>query len=198
MLRGEGRAGNRKRIRRLMREMGIAALGPKPCISKPAPGHKIFPAAWSGHRAAEPGLVRRHHLHPHRPRLPLPRRNQGLGEPGGAGVAADQHHGQLILHLCAGGGVGAVRPTGDLQHRPGQPIHQRCVHRDADRRRSAHLDGRPRPLDGQRVHRTAVALAQARGHLLEGLCRRARGAQRDCGVVCLLQRRVILPISLCH
>jgi putative transposase len=43
MLRAEGHAVNRKRIRRLMREMGIAALGPKPRTTKPAPGHKIFP-----------------------------------------------------------------------------------------------------------------------------------------------------------
>jgi len=27
----------------LMRQMGIAALGPKPSTSKPAPGHKIHP-----------------------------------------------------------------------------------------------------------------------------------------------------------
>jgi putative transposase len=26
-----------------MRKMGIAALGPKPRTTKPAPGHKIFP-----------------------------------------------------------------------------------------------------------------------------------------------------------
>ena len=34
---------NRKRVQRLMRLMGIAALGPKPRTSKPAPGHKIYP-----------------------------------------------------------------------------------------------------------------------------------------------------------
>jgi putative transposase len=43
LLRGEGQAVNRKRVRRLMREMGIAALGPKPRTTKPAAGHKIFP-----------------------------------------------------------------------------------------------------------------------------------------------------------
>src|SRR5512145_2446638 len=43
MLRAEGYAINRKRVRRLMRRMGIAALGPKPRTSKPAPGHKIYP-----------------------------------------------------------------------------------------------------------------------------------------------------------
>jgi putative transposase len=43
MLKAEGEKINRKRVQRLMRKMGIAALGPKPNTSKPAPGHKIFP-----------------------------------------------------------------------------------------------------------------------------------------------------------
>ena len=43
MLRAERHAINRKRVQRLMRLMGIAALGPKPRTTKPAPGHKIFP-----------------------------------------------------------------------------------------------------------------------------------------------------------
>jgi putative transposase len=43
MLRGEGLTVNRKRVQRLMRLMGIAALGPKPKTTKPAPGNEIFP-----------------------------------------------------------------------------------------------------------------------------------------------------------
>jgi len=43
MLKAEGENINRKRVQRLMRKMGIAALGPKPNTTKPAPGHKIFP-----------------------------------------------------------------------------------------------------------------------------------------------------------
>ena len=43
MLKEEGYAINRKRVQRLMREMGIVALGPKPKTSKPEPGHRIFP-----------------------------------------------------------------------------------------------------------------------------------------------------------
>jgi putative transposase len=43
LLRADGHPVNRKRVRRLMRQMGIAALGPKPRTTKPAPGHKIFP-----------------------------------------------------------------------------------------------------------------------------------------------------------
>ena len=43
MLRAEGLTVSRKRVRRLMRIMGIAALGPKPRTTKPQHGHKIFP-----------------------------------------------------------------------------------------------------------------------------------------------------------
>lgn len=43
MLKAEGETINRKRVQRLMRKMGIAALGPKPNTTRPAPGHKIFP-----------------------------------------------------------------------------------------------------------------------------------------------------------
>jgi len=43
LLHDEGHAINRKRVQRLMRQMGIAALGPKPRTTKPAPGHKIYP-----------------------------------------------------------------------------------------------------------------------------------------------------------
>jgi putative transposase len=43
MLRADGWPINRKRVQRLMRRMGIAALGPKPRTTKPASGHKIFP-----------------------------------------------------------------------------------------------------------------------------------------------------------
>ena len=43
MLRAEGQAINRKRVQRLMRWMGIVALGPKPRTTKPALGHAMFP-----------------------------------------------------------------------------------------------------------------------------------------------------------
>jgi putative transposase len=43
MLRAEGLNINRKRVQRLMRKMGIAALFPRPRTTKPAPGHRIYP-----------------------------------------------------------------------------------------------------------------------------------------------------------
>ncbi|UPK16081.1 IS3 family transposase (plasmid) [Bradyrhizobium sp. 155] len=43
MLKAEGLPVNRERVQRLMRKMGIAALGPEPNTTKSAPGHKIYP-----------------------------------------------------------------------------------------------------------------------------------------------------------
>jgi putative transposase len=57
MLRAEGQAINRKRVRRLMRKMGIAALGPKPRTTKPAPGHRIFPYLLRGLVIERPNQV---------------------------------------------------------------------------------------------------------------------------------------------
>jgi putative transposase len=57
MLRAEGYLINRKRVRRLMRKIGIAALGPKPHTSKAAPGHKIFPYLLRGLAIERPNQV---------------------------------------------------------------------------------------------------------------------------------------------
>ena len=57
LLRAEGHSVNRKRVQRLMRRMGIAALGPKPRTTKPAPGHKIFPYLLRGVAVERPNQV---------------------------------------------------------------------------------------------------------------------------------------------
>jgi putative transposase len=57
MLRTAGHAVNRKRVRRLMRKMGIAALGPKPRTTVPAPEHKIFPYLLRGLAIDRPNQV---------------------------------------------------------------------------------------------------------------------------------------------
>jgi len=43
ILKRKGYLVNRKRIQRLMRLMGIEAIYPKPNLSKPHPGHKVYP-----------------------------------------------------------------------------------------------------------------------------------------------------------
>jgi putative transposase len=57
LLRAEGCALNRKRVQRLMRKMGIAALGPKPRTTVPAPGHKIYPYLLRGLAIERPNQV---------------------------------------------------------------------------------------------------------------------------------------------
>jgi putative transposase len=53
----EGRGVNRKRVRRLMRMMGIEALVPRPGTSQAAPGHKIYPYLLRGLAITEPNHV---------------------------------------------------------------------------------------------------------------------------------------------
>jgi putative transposase len=56
-LRQEGRLVNRKRVRRLMRLMGLVALVPKPGTSKASPGNKIYPYLLRGLTIDRPNHV---------------------------------------------------------------------------------------------------------------------------------------------
>lgn len=49
---------NGKRVRRLMRLMGLQAIYPKPKTSQPAPGHKMYPYLLRGDHLAQSGLER--------------------------------------------------------------------------------------------------------------------------------------------
>ncbi len=48
---------NRKRVRRLMRLMGLRAIYRRPKTSKPAPGHKIYPYLLGGMKITRPNQV---------------------------------------------------------------------------------------------------------------------------------------------
>jgi putative transposase len=48
---------NRKRIRRLMRIMGLKAIYRRPKTSKPAPGHEVYPYLLSGMEITRPNQV---------------------------------------------------------------------------------------------------------------------------------------------
>lgn len=136
-----------------------------------APGAPDLPisAARSGDHAAEPGLVRRHHLPADAARLPLSGRDHGLGVEEGARLAAVEHDGRDVLRRGSEGSAGALRQARDLQHGPGKPVHQHRLHRRAAQRRGADQHGRARPLDGQRLHRAALAIAEVRVRLPERL-----------------------------
>jgi putative transposase len=53
----QGNAVNPKRIRRLMRQMGLEAIYQKPRLSKPAPGHRIYPYLLRGLKIDRPNQV---------------------------------------------------------------------------------------------------------------------------------------------
>jgi len=56
-LKSEGHQVNRKRVRRLMRIMGLKAIYRRPRTSKPAPGHKIYPYLLGGMEITRPNQV---------------------------------------------------------------------------------------------------------------------------------------------
>ena len=56
-LRGEGHGVNPKRVRRLLRTMGLEAVYPKPRLSAAAPGHRIYPYLLRGMSIDRPNQV---------------------------------------------------------------------------------------------------------------------------------------------
>ncbi len=56
-LKKKGHVVNRKRVRRLMRTMGLKAIYRRPRTSMPAPGHKIYPYLLSGLEVTRPNQV---------------------------------------------------------------------------------------------------------------------------------------------
>lgn len=64
-LKAAGYGINRKRVRRLMRPMGLAGMAPGPNTTRPHPEHRIHPYRLRGRRGTpESGLEYRHNPHP--------------------------------------------------------------------------------------------------------------------------------------
>lgn len=56
-LRREGERVNRKRVRRLMRLMGLESIAPKPALSRPHPQHQVYPYLLRGVTIERPNQV---------------------------------------------------------------------------------------------------------------------------------------------
>ena len=56
-LRRQGEAVNRKRVRRLMRRLGLQSVAPKPGTSRPAPAHPVYPYLLRGLAIVRPHQV---------------------------------------------------------------------------------------------------------------------------------------------
>jgi putative transposase len=177
MLRGEGLAINRKRVQRLMRKMGIAALGPKPRTTKPAPGHKIYPYLLRDLVIDRPNQVWAADI----TYIPIGRGFLYL-------VAIMDWASRAVLSWRLSNTMDAsfcVEALEEALARFGKPeifnTDQGSQFTGGDFTGtliSAGVrisNGWPRAVDGQRVHRATVALVEVRGHLSQGLRRRPRG-----------------------
>ena len=171
-----GRIVNRKRVQRLMRLMGIAALGPKPRTSKPAPGHRIYPYLLRNLTIDAPNHVWAADI----TYIPIGRGFLYLVaiiDWASRAVLAWRLSNTMDVSFCVEALEEALARFGKpeiFNTDQGSQFTSRRLHRRARSEPASHLDGRPRPLDGQRVHRAAVAVAEVRGHLSQGLRRRPR------------------------
>ena len=99
VLRRDGVVVNRKRVRRLMRLMGLEAVSQKPNTSAGHPRtqsvHPICCAAWRS--SSQPSLVCRYNVYPDGKGLRLPGGGHGLVPPAGYLMAAVDHDGGGLL-----------------------------------------------------------------------------------------------------
>lgn len=98
-LKNEGHPVNEKRIRRLMRLMGLMPIYQKPNTSMQAKGHKIWPYLLKGLRVERPNQAWASDItfFADASWVPLPGRDHGLVHPQGAGVAYLQYAGSRLL-----------------------------------------------------------------------------------------------------
>ena len=98
-LRNEGQKVNEKRVRLLMRLMGLMPIYQKPNTSRPTKGHRTY-LIWLARSACGParsGLVCGHHLSADASPVPLPSGDDGLAYPDGLSVEHLQHAGRRLL-----------------------------------------------------------------------------------------------------
>jgi putative transposase len=161
-LRRNGWCVGRHRVRRLMLKMGLAPIYQRPKTSEPHPQHRIWPY-----------LLR--HLTVDRPNqiwcadvtyIPMRRGFLYL-------VAIMDWFSRKVLAWRLSSTMDAefcVTALEEAIARFGRPEifntdHQLGLHQYLEGRRHPYLDGRAWPLDGQRLHRAAVAIAEIRMRL---------------------------------
>ena len=116
-LRRQGDTVSRKRVRRLLRLLGLHAVFQRPRTSQSHPGHRIYP-----YLLRDLPITRPNHVWctdvtyiPLQRGLSVPGRGDGLGEPHGAGLALVQHaRGELLRRGLARGARG-LWSSRDLQ-----------------------------------------------------------------------------------
>ena len=151
-LRREGHWVGRKRIRRLMAVIGLVPIYQRPRMTIPHPEHRIYPYLLRDLTIDRPNQVWCTDItldplrgsSPDAPRVSVSRRGHGLVDAQGAVLACVEHDGCGVLHRGVGGRAGPSWPAGDLQLRPGQPVHLSAVHQGPAGCGDTDIDGRQR------------------------------------------------------
>ena len=120
----QGHPVNRKRVQRLVRQMGLCALYPKPRTSQPAVGHTVYPYLLRGLSIERPNQVWATDIC----YIPMAHGFMYLvaimdwyaPRPGLAGV---EHLRQRLLCRGPRGCAHPLRTAGDLQYGPRRPVH---------------------------------------------------------------------------
>ncbi len=124
-LRRQGYAVNRQQIRRLMRRLGLQSVAPKPCTSRPAPAHPVYPYLLRGLAIVRPNRVwctdityiRLAHGFVYLTAV-MDGYSRYVLSLGGLG-----NHDRRILYQRPAERLARSRPAGDLQQRSGCPVH---------------------------------------------------------------------------
>ena len=160
-LRRLGYAINGKRVRRLMRLMGIQAIYPRRSSSSPGKGHKRYPYLLRNVPITHVNQVWSADI----TYVPLRRGFMYL-------VAVIDWHSRYVLAWQLSNTLDGIfcldalrqalskGPAQDLQHRPGRTVHGRCFHDRPARSQHSGQHGRARPRARQRFLRTALAQRQ--------------------------------------
>ena len=179
---------NRKRVQRLMRVMGLEAVGPKPRLSRPHPEHRVYPyllrdvaiervdQVWSTditYIRLRSGFVYLVAILDWFSRYVL------------AWELSVTVDGQFCEDTLAR--ALATGPSDDYQYGPGEPVHQHGVHGSVADGGRPDQHGWARPGLGQCVRRAPLAFSQVRRRVSEGLCLGARRARAAGPVLHLLQ-----------
>ncbi len=166
----QGHAVNRKRVSRLMELMGIEAVYPKPKLSQPGEGHRIYPYLLRGTTVERVNQV-------WSTDITYIRMAQGFLYL----VAVMDWFSRFVLSwslsltmevdFCVEALKRALRRgrPEHLQQRSGIAVHQREVHRRTGSAEDRDQHGWAGTLHGQHFRRAVVALAQIRGGVPEGL-----------------------------
>ena len=109
-----------------MRTMDLVAqyLEAQPQLGEPGTQGVSVPAARPRHRSPESGVGNGYHVYPDGPGLCVPSHDHGLVLAQGTVVACIQHARHQLLCRCSGGSYRGLWCAGDIQHRPGQLVHQ--------------------------------------------------------------------------